>query len=451
MTATSFKDAFFAEFKAFKAAWDPCVNTRNAWWRVGNALHATLECIVAAHRKWPDNPDTKATIATVRQMLDQASNAYTTYYDDPGVWFDDYGWWGIAFLAAYENFGIFAGLTGQTTAADCLKYAHDSWQEMYDHAWQGRNGNGHYGIPIGGGCWNKKDSGAQNTVTNALYLTLSIRLYAATKDETYLNAACEQFLWFGLWYLQGPNRENDIGLFDWTGDGTGTWILERPTFGPTNDNNYDVFNNGDPHTGGLPAGFADHRKQYWTGDQGLMIAGCVGMYEQRAAFANNPSIQTLDQALQNAGSLPTASAVANFLASEILKAAADRLFTPAVPYVLHEGPMSPNFLTGFSTDYAVGKGVLMRYTAFAYGQGWGFDADRIIDTAKSILQHPPGAANLYGLIWDDKVDHNVTLAGTNEDGFNTSNDDPWQFSIHMARLDALTAAVPWAETVNLPT
>ena len=473
MTAMSFKEAFFDEFSTFKTQWESCWNTRGAWWRVGNALHASLECIVAAQKKW-GRPDTEETIGEVRQMLDQARSAFLTTYNDDGVWFDDFGWWGIAFLAVYEEFAIFDKHAGKTTAAECLQSASDCWQKMYDKAWD--RGDSRYPIPIPGGCWNKKDAGAQNTVTNALFLTLSIRLYSATRDKKYLNAACDQFLWFGEWFLKGPNRDygesnpgNDIGLFTWleAQEPNAVWVLERATNGakdgslpPGNDG---VFNGGDPDPGGLPKPFEDKRKQYWTGDQGIMIAGCIGMYEQRAAISSNPSMQTLDQDLRRT-TIPSASDLALHLTNEIVCAAADRLFT--IPdsketnkkVVLHEGPLSPGFLKNYPTDYAVGKGVLLRYMAFAYaktGQDGlkGFNCNRIVDTASSILSHAPNQANLWGLIWDDKTektDYNITLAGTNECDFYTDNDAPWQFSVHTARLDALTAAVPWADKIPVP-
>jgi hypothetical protein len=473
MTDTTYKSDFFAEFEKFKTTWDqdrwadvdPEKHTSGvkSWWRVGNALHTAIEGMAAAQQKWGDGAH--HIIVTVRQMLDEARDFFFRRYGQSDVWVDDYGWWGIAFVAVYENFEIFKNVQGATAADECLQFADDCWQQMRDKAWD--TGGSRYPIPITGGCWNNKQHGSQNTVTNALYLTLSIRLYSVAKTLTtdptwiqrtpqYLDAACAQFKWFGDWYLKGANRSNDVGLFNWE-DATPAemWVLERPTNGHSDgsfDGDSSVFNGGDPDPQGLPMPFDDdNRKQYWTGDQGVLIAGLIGLLKENAAVSTNASIQALDRELKGRPT-PSAYELAKFLALGMVKSATGSLTCDGV---LHEAPQSPGFLSNYYVDYAVGKGVLMRYLAFARKSlpSNSFD-DMISTTAQSIRNHPPDETNvppnntnMRGLIWDDKLDYKITAAGTNERDFDAGLDpsvvDPyWAFSIRMARVDGLAAGIP---------
>ena len=193
------REHVFAEFGALKKTWDDWGDDR-VFWRTGNALHACLECAITARAMWNTDPQTDPMIAEVWTILHQARDTFFRGCPPPDgepplpnppfnayCWRDDFGWWGIALLCAYENFAVFGKEGGEgdsaggpedpITAGWCLSLAHKCWDFMWKEAWD-REG----GLPVAGGCWNDKDGGCQNTVTNVLFLTLSIRLYSATKN-----------------------------------------------------------------------------------------------------------------------------------------------------------------------------------------------------------------------------------------------------------------------------
>jgi hypothetical protein len=45
--------------------------------------------------------------------------------------------------------------------------------------------------------------GVQNLITNSLFLNLSAQLYGLTREQKYLDGACDQFEWFYHWFTQG--------------------------------------------------------------------------------------------------------------------------------------------------------------------------------------------------------------------------------------------------------
>ena len=438
-----------------------------------------MHFIVEARNAWTTNdPGVKGRIASVHEMVGGAHATFLATYlkdkqknfnQDGCAWWDDYGWWGIAFLRTYLNFSIFGqAATGQPsddcynkatalTQGCCLQLAHDSWTVMHDHAWDTGQYTEH--PPVPGGCWNYKpaNGGVQNTVTNNLYLTLSIRLYLATKampgwearNQQYLQAACDSFKWYGVWFLKGPNDNPNekVGIFDQIYD-SGVpegkwryWILERPVDGPT----YNITNKSPPYA-----------KQQWTGDQGVFLGGLIGLLKDQDAVRANPSIVAFGKELEGHKLDPDPIHYMELLVSRISWGATRRLFTQLPSVVLHESPLSTDLIDSFYTDMATGKGVFMRYLAYArsYTSGRAGYPDydgNIVDTAKAICLHPPVEANGFGFIWDDRTGENITHAGTNEDMFlpHASNGTEWNFTIRMIRLDALAAGIPFRNSINV--
>src|SRR5262245_44780587 len=93
------------------------------------------------------------------------------------AWWDDYGWWGVAFVKAYE-------LTKAPKHLQCVKTCWDFMDQ----------GGRHYNDNDPNeknGTWNHspkdKNPGVQNLITNSLYLNLSSQLYALTKESKYLS------------------------------------------------------------------------------------------------------------------------------------------------------------------------------------------------------------------------------------------------------------------------
>src|SRR5262249_34375225 len=136
----------------------------------------------------------------------------------------------------------------------------------------------------GGGC-NPKDKnntlcGYQNTVTNSLYLVLSLRLYQLetepTKKAQYLAAASDQFKWFRDWFGVAYPDRSLLAI-----QSEGVLVRERASM-YANDNPVNNFNSA----------------TFWAGDQGLVLGAMVD-YVKATAF---PNAQTW--ALQIAQAIP---------------------------------------------------------------------------------------------------------------------------------------------------
>lgn len=475
----SFKDSLFSEFNLLKTAWDQWGSSRN-FWHTACTLDACVTFVAAAKATWTTaDPQVQTSIKSLREIVSGAHSTFLNGYlgdkksnFENGNWWDDYGWWGIAFLKTYENFSVFDQTLNAQTSVNCydsnipitqdccLQLAHDSWAVLHDHAWD----TGQYGqsLPVSGGCWNHTPTdsggGVQNTVTNNLYLTLSIRLYMATKgmagwedrNTQYLQAACDEFKWFSDWFLKGPNDspQEGVGIFDQIYDEGAPdekyryWILERPVDGP----NYNK--RGEP----------PYEKQQWTGDQGVFLGGLIGLLLAQDAVRTNPSIIALSKELSAHNLGPDPINYIELLVIRITRAATSRLFTPQ-PRVLHESLLSKGLIDNFYTDMATGKGVLMRYLAYARPHISGLSGapnydQEIINTAEAICTYGPTEANGFGFIWDNKTDEHVTRSGTNEDQFlpivkDLQNDNGWNFTIRTIRLDGLAAAIPFQVQMNI--
>lgn len=163
------------------------------FWKRANTVDAALHFVSAVGDKYS---------STWRNTtLDILSNNLDYYYksDYSSAWADDFGWWGLLGVRAYT----YLRKIGNTSLA--LKYkalANHSWHMMlktgYDY------NNTYYGPdPVPYGCTNSDSidkSGSKNTVTNALLLLLSIRLYRTFGNIEYLTMVKAQWLWFSRWF-----------------------------------------------------------------------------------------------------------------------------------------------------------------------------------------------------------------------------------------------------------
>jgi hypothetical protein len=174
--------------------------------------------------------------------------------------------------------------------------------------------------------------GFQNTVTNGLHFILAARLYAATNDGSYKDAADKQYGFFKNWF-----ETTDVApLLD--RDGDQALVRERVSaFAPSSNEPMYGF---DPDLA-------------WAGDQGLVLGGLVD--RMRYVTSGSDYKDMLGYARQ------------------ILAGVKDRL---AVNGILQPwtGPRSP---AGDDGDYCTGIAVCMRYLLYA----WQNNSDLYTDLA----------------------------------------------------------------------
>lgn len=252
------------------------------FWHAGNTLHTCIEYLLLDPPSRP-NPIVAASFDLFEKYRDTDPNPAKW-----GFWRDDYGWWGRSLLLAYRHAEQL-----QLTRPDLyLKAAHLCWQGLQT-AWDPRNG----------GCWNTPDHNdpncRQNSVTNELFLLLSLELAAVSEApaEDYRTWAHESRAWF-LRFDHSQQLYNDQGL-----------VLETP---------------GEQHEAGW----------VWSGDQGLYAACCA-----KATDTLGPS--------DPPGRYPDGTGV--------VRAASQDLFD--TQGVLRESTSST---TNTDVDYATGKGVFFR-------------------------------------------------------------------------------------------
>ena len=315
-------------------------NLSYGFWHAGNTLDTFMDYY---RRAQPPNYKADAAARTEEAILvfqKAVSVNPLDPHDQPptAAWWDDYGWWGVAFIKAFSA----------TTSYRYLQCAKTCWDFMEMGGRQYKPQNPYEK----GGTWNHdpydiKSPGVQNLITNSLFLNLSSQLYGLTHEDRYLTGACDQFAWFYHWFTQGA-------LAPVTPGGS----LVYPSCGiNVSVNDQSIQNN---------------KGSYWTGDQGAVM----GALAQLLIIANAAS-----QKIKNPPNL------ANYLADTCDSIANAVSHNDQMVYqnkgVLYE--QSWNDLNG-----AVGKGVLMRYFGAWVSQRGIVSSDRkfIGDNALAATTNP---------------------------------------------------------------
>ena len=161
------------------------------------------------------------TRSPVSSDSDLATRGYTGFIND---YYDDEGWWALAWIRAYD-------VTGNN---DYLNMAESIFSDMQG----GVNGT------CGGGIWWSKDRTYKNAIANELYLSVAASLANRASDaDSYLTIAKDQWSWF-----KNSGMINDNNLIN---DGL------------TIDANGTCTNNGEAE---------------WSYNQGVVLGGLVELY-----------------------------------------------------------------------------------------------------------------------------------------------------------------------------
>lgn len=430
----SYKDDVCAVFDRLQqVSWS--VFFENDFWHTANTLDTCVDFIVEGSSFWGDLPDRRK---LVQGMIVQSYQWFLRVYNDqngpnkrsPVVWWDDYGWWGIAFTKIHRNFAeIFAGANNpQITRDDCRDVARQCWTVLYSYSkYVNDSVKPPLKGPVDGGCWNHppEDSGVQNSVTNGLFLVLSARLFESTGERGFLQATAEQYLWFRSWFVNYLQKQAECplpgkqqGLFrclDPGRDGHKLVVVYERPIDPKNPK----YNQGNPP-------FSDG--QLWTGDQGLFLGGLAEVLlnqTTKARLRELPIIKAQDPTFPS-----NAVAMAMSVGLGVMW-----LFDTAS--VLHEAPLNGQFGTDYAADYATGKGVLMRYLVEGLASvGLPYANTYVTPCAKAIL-HGKAADNQLSFQWSKRTDSKI---GTNESQVTTSS-EKFAPTVQSAGLDGLNAAI----------
>ncbi|HET7626311.1 MAG TPA: glycoside hydrolase family 76 protein, partial [Verrucomicrobiae bacterium] len=169
------------------------------WWNAANCVDAIENAIVANNgQKFLDVPGN--TFA-----LNSNSNFLNEYYDDEG-------WWALAWIRAYD-------LTGENRYLDAAKIIFDDMKS----SWGGR---------CGGGIWWKKDHRYKNAIANELFLLVGIRLHQRTPGDegagSYLDWAVREWDWFeNSGMINSQNLINDGLTRNCQNNGRTTWTYNQ--------------------------------------------------------------------------------------------------------------------------------------------------------------------------------------------------------------------------------
>jgi predicted alpha-1,6-mannanase (GH76 family) len=152
------------------------------WWNAANALMAVI-----GYTKWSGDSSHEGVIATT---FTGAKRQHANFVDS---FYDDNGWWALAWVSAFD-------LTGQNSYLQAAKTIFT------------RNTAG-WDATLGGGLWWNEQKTYKNAITNELFLVLAARLHQRTPgDKTYLNWALKEWEWFDAKGLIGPSGMVNDGL-----------------------------------------------------------------------------------------------------------------------------------------------------------------------------------------------------------------------------------------------
>jgi predicted alpha-1,6-mannanase (GH76 family) len=199
------------------------------WWQAANALETTIDYAMVTN--------TDIYHEKIRNTFEKHKG---TKFLDP--WFyDDDGWWALAWIKAYD-------LTGETRYLDMAKTIFNHMKKGWDST-------------CGGGIWWKKRRTYKNAITNELFMTIAARLHLRTPGD------------------KGPGSYRDWAQRSWK------WFK-----------NSGMINSSNLINDGLNDSCKNNGQTTWTYNQGVILGGLVDLYK----ITNDSSLLTQAQLIADA-------------------------------------------------------------------------------------------------------------------------------------------------------
>jgi predicted alpha-1,6-mannanase (GH76 family) len=169
------------------------------WWNAANALTT----VIAYIQRTGDRRHASVIGRTFRA-------AGRVHRDFTVRFFDDNGWWALAWIAAYD-------LTGESRYLDAARVIFANMVTGWDDKCRG-------------GVWWNEDRKYKNAITNELFLSLAAQLHlrSADTDGSYLHWALREFEWFRASGMIGPSGLINDGLTpECANNGKPTWTYNQ--------------------------------------------------------------------------------------------------------------------------------------------------------------------------------------------------------------------------------